>query len=99
MFGLFFSLYLALFTGEWVYMDYYRVTGFMRSVLDGLGEFITNIFGDGSYNRLGATLFDSEETLLFLISFVLATITVIGIAIFVVKGIKHIFTIFFEGLR
>lgn len=99
MFSLFFSLYLALFTGHWLYLDYYQVTGHMRNVFDGLGEFLTNIFGDGSYNRLGATLFDSDETLFFLISFILAIITTIGIIIVATKGIKRIFAIFFEGLR
>lgn len=100
MFSLFYSIYLALFTGFWESFTIDEACYNISRSVDGLGMFLTNIFGDGYYDRLGDSLFyDGYNPFFSIVAFILALITSIGIVVAVIKAIKHIFTIFFEGLR
>ena len=102
MFALFFSLYYSMFTGSWTYYSNPNwIYQLIKNGVNGLGIFITSIFGDNTTytgfadNILGSNL----EGLYGIVALVLATITSIGIVIMAVKGVKKAFGIFFGLIR
>lgn len=106
MFALFYSLYLAMFTGRWRAITLENMNSILKPIANAIGEFITSIFGDNvSFSTLGDILFSGtnlDTTIpnsLALVAFILALITSIGIVVMAVKGIKKVFGIFFYGVK
>lgn len=107
MLGLFINLYLAMFTGRWNNIPgVLSYTAVLKDIFNGLGTFLTSIFGDAQMLNFGDVIatttvinFVEYPNWLVLISFVLALITSIGIVVMAVKGIKRVFSIFFMPIR
>lgn len=92
MLNFFYTLFVALFTGYWDN----RVDIFADLKMP-LQEFLTWVGSIFSDTTTGYQL--TFEDSAYLLAGVLSIIVVVGLGFFVVKAIKHIFTIFFEGLR
>lgn len=102
MFALFYNLYIAMFTGVWVQNDTSAIISQITRPFNVIGKFLTSIFNnvDTPMEDLGTTLFSNNTNyMLYLVSFVLALITSIGIVVMSVKGVKKAFGIFFMGIR
>lgn len=104
MFTLFFNLYYAMFRGVWQNYTINDLKNLLTNAFNGLGTFLTSIFNDSAtMDTLGNVLFESNITgaqpYMLVTSFVLASITSIGIVVMAVKGVKKAFGIFFMGLR
>lgn len=107
MFALFFSLYLAMFRGSWQPVTLNGISSVIKDAINAFGEILTSIFNNVNtpMTNLGDVLTQVEYTYtgaplyLNVVSFILALITSIGIVVVAFKGIKRIFTIFFQGVR
>lgn len=105
MFALFYSLYYSLFKGSWTLYTFTEITLTTKTILNGLGTFLTSIFNDNAntYDTLGETIvgstFNNIPNILSLCALILALITSIGIVVMAVKGVKKAFGIFFGHIR
>ena len=92
MLNFFYTLFNALFTGQW--NNRLDVFTNLKTPLQECLTWVGSIFSDSTYNFV-LTFEDGVN----LLSGVLAVVVVVGLAFFVVKSIKRIFTIFFQGVR
>ena len=92
MLNFFYTLFNALFTGHWdnrldVFTD-------LKLTFQQVVTWIGSIFSDNTMN-----FEPTFEEGINLLSGVLAVVVVVGLSFFVIKTIKRIFTIFFQGVR
>ena len=92
MLNFFYTLFVALFKGQWdnrldVFTD-------LKLTFQQVATWIGSIFSDSTIN-FEPTFEDGVN----LLSGILAVVVVVGLSFFVVKTIKRIFTIFFQGVR
>lgn len=92
MLNFFYTLFVALFTGYW--NDRVDIFSDLKSPFQDFLTWVGSFFSD---TTTGYALTFEDTT--YLLAGILSVVVVVGLGFFVVKAIKHIFTIFFEGLR
>lgn len=91
MLNFFYSLFFALFTGEWYERDIIQDNEF---TFQELVTWVGSIFSDDTFN------FNLDFTACIqLLAAILSIVVVVGLSFFVINLIKRVFTIFFNGVR
>ena len=96
MYPFFYSLYLALFSGSWQLYTDAEARSALASAWEEISNWLMNLFGGHFATIQSFTWSVAPENIW---SIVLAILTMSGVCFAVLKIIKRIFGIFFDGWR
>lgn len=95
MLAFFYSLYMALFTGQWGLATYQQMQFDAQKLWQDFYNLVSNALG-GNFSTLQDFIWKCNPT--EAVCVVLAYVTLIGVCIGVWKLVKAVFSIFFRGV-
>ena len=99
MFTLFFSMVVAMFTGDWYLYDFQEMSVLVKEPFGKVIEIITSLFNnvDSAVTNVDGLMgmFHGAPYFVYLVSAIIALVISIGIILVALKVVKRLFTILF----